>query len=63
MYGRCRTGKVVYLVNLCCVGLCDIVTHKLEVVVTYQMTYVVFAAGKIVVEADYIVPLFKKTLA
>jgi hypothetical protein len=55
MYGRCRAGKVVYLVNLGSVGLCDIVADKLEMVVTYEMAYVVFTACEIVVEADDIV--------
>ena len=63
MNGRCRAGEVVYLVNFGGIGLCNVVTHKLEVVVAYKMAYVVFAAGKVVVEADYIVPLFKKAFA
>ena len=63
MHGRCRAGKVVYLVDLGRVGLCYVVADKLEVVVGDEMTYVVLAACEVIVETYDIIPVFQKSFA
>jgi hypothetical protein len=63
MHRRCGACKVVYFVDFGCVGLGNVVSHKFEVVVAYEVTYVVLVACKVVVEAYYIVAFVQKTFA
>ena len=60
---RCRTGEVVYLVDLGGVWLGNIVADKLEVVVANEVAYVVLAAREVVVEADDIIAVIEQSLA
>jgi len=56
---RGRTGEVVDLVDFDIEREADIVSHRLEVRIAEKMRDVILAPGKVVVDAEHVVPLFE----
>jgi len=60
---RGGTSHVVYAVHLHFKRINHIVAHQLKVGMIFEVSYILFVAGKEIVETDYLVTLIEQTLA
>ena len=63
VHRRRRAGQVVDLVDLHIQRKCYVVAHRLEMRIGQQMGDIVFAAGKIVIDAKNVVAFRQQSLA